>query len=96
MCFQNAYQTHSFLYSVLSSLTLPVQIEVVSEQSFEETICTTQERKWQGDKSYMADSYPVDTAIKIILSEWDQAEWHVMWKTDRRKAYTVWTTYVRE
>jgi hypothetical protein len=45
MCFQNAYQTHLFLYSVLSSLTLPIQIEVVSGQNFEENICTAQERK---------------------------------------------------
>jgi hypothetical protein len=43
MWLQNAYQTHSFLYSVSSS-TLPIQINV-SEQSFEENICTPQERK---------------------------------------------------
>jgi hypothetical protein len=41
----NVYQTHLFLYSVLSSSTLLIQIKVVSEQSFEENICTPQERK---------------------------------------------------
>lgn len=46
----------------------PIQIEVVSEQSFEENICTTQEGEWQDDKSYVTDGSAVDTAIKIIFS----------------------------
>ena len=68
MWFWNAYQTLSFLYTVLSLLTLPIQIEVVSEQSFEENICTAQERKWQDDKNYVTNSSAVYTSIKILFS----------------------------